>query len=170
MTEKNIFAYKPDLSFQIYIYFLCENCKIAPTPLWKKLPPLKLEVLSSPNPPFWKFGWRFNSTSILLSSHSFIWNSRHASNGETCHECTHGNNRFSEFWINFSILYWSFDVSVENSLNGHIPKIWQIALWDDCMVHGWMIANTFWMDRCSDWTHLYKQLNWWKPATPTQLL
>ena len=54
MTEKNIFAYKPDLSFQIYIYFLCENCKIAPTPLWKKLPPSKTWGPVKPQSPLLK--------------------------------------------------------------------------------------------------------------------
>ena len=43
-------------------------------PPWKKSPPLKIEVL--PRPPFWKFGWRFNSPStkggVHTVSHCFL--------------------------------------------------------------------------------------------------
>ena len=63
MTEKNIFTYKLFLSWNIsdFIFYV----KIATTPE-KSYPPLsqqshlKVEVLSSPPPLFWKFGWRFN--------------------------------------------------------------------------------------------------------------
>ena len=56
MTEKNVFVYKCKCHeiFQIFVYFLCKNWN----PLKKKSPPLsqqpslKIEILSTPPPPF----------------------------------------------------------------------------------------------------------------------
>ena len=73
MTEKNIFVYNFFLSLNISD-FSGVFCKIA-TP-WKRLaplfqqPPLKVEVLS--NPPFWKFGRRFNPPSRKAGVHTMI--------------------------------------------------------------------------------------------------
>ena len=61
---------------QILIYFLCENF----SPFRrrgglrrKKSPPLKVKVLSSPPPSFWKFGWRFNPPSRQGEGGCTLW-------------------------------------------------------------------------------------------------
>ena len=83
MTKKNIFAHKIFLSLNIsdFNLFLYENCN-PPTspPCLKKVTPLfssnlrlKVEVLSSPSPFFWKFGWWLNPPcydSLWLQRHS----------------------------------------------------------------------------------------------------
>ena len=63
MTEQNILVYKLFLPLKIpvLVYFSSKSCN----PSWKRSPPLfqqpplKIEVLSSPPPPFWEFGRRF---------------------------------------------------------------------------------------------------------------
>ena len=74
MAEKNIFAYKLFFSlniidFNIFILFFLEIA--TPTekccPLFPSNPSLKVEVLSSPPPLFWKFCWRF-----FFTFHTFL--------------------------------------------------------------------------------------------------
>ena len=52
----------------IFDYFLCKNCTPSEKsyPLFSSNPPLKTEILSSPSPPFWKFG---QSHAMVLGSH-----------------------------------------------------------------------------------------------------
>ena len=58
MAEKNIFAYKPFLSLNIsdFNLFLSENCNPHEKshPYFPAIPPVKVEVLSSPPPPFFE--------------------------------------------------------------------------------------------------------------------
>ena len=64
MCEKNIFVQKLFfvVKYFISIFFFCKNCNPLKkvTPLFPSNPPLKIEILSSPLPPFWKFGRRLN--------------------------------------------------------------------------------------------------------------
>ena len=70
MTKKNSLPYELFLSLNMSDFNLFFTWKLQqPSPFPEKSyalfscnPPLKAEILSSPPPPFWKFGWRqFNS-------------------------------------------------------------------------------------------------------------
>ena len=68
MTGKNIFADQLFLSLNISDFNLFFMWKLQPLPKkshppLSQQPPLKVEFLPSPSPPFWKFSWRFNPSS-----------------------------------------------------------------------------------------------------------
>ena len=76
MTEKNIFVYKLFLLLNISDFILFFMYKLQPPekshPLFPINPPLKIEILSTPPPPFLKIAERWGGGAVVPTMVTFL--------------------------------------------------------------------------------------------------